>query len=149
MKFYQLRAVAVSDDSRFLILGGWTRKEEKPGVKKYPFISFFFKKNGKFYTESGFCILQGMEGSITILEFMPKKQNGYIFFLAFDTKGNFTVHRTNGIQFDQVYYHEKYHTGNYILIFLGIVNCIDHDYNMRLISCGADKTIKSCYLYPS
>lgn len=115
MEYYQLRSISVSDESRFLMLGGWTKS--KKNSKKYPFVSFYIKKKRNLYIQTGTSILHEMEGTLTILEFLPKKQDGNIFFMAFDSNGNFSVHRTNGVQFDQVFYKEKYHDGKFIIFF--------------------------------
>lgn len=92
-----------------MILSGWTSKGKD--LDKYPFVSFYVKREDHTYSLTGTSVLFGMKGTITTLEFMPKRQDDYIFFMAFDSEGNFSVHRTNGIQFDQVFFKEKYHNG--------------------------------------
>lgn len=92
-----------------MVVSGWTGKGE--GLTKFPFVSFYVKQEDHTYELTGTSILYGMKGTITTLEFMPKRQHDCIFFMAFDSEGNFAVHRTNGIQFDQVFYKENYHNG--------------------------------------
>lgn len=76
-----------------------------------------------------------------MIEFMPKRQNNYLFFMVFDLEGNLAVYRTNGLGFERVFLHEKFHDGR--------VNCIDYDYNMKFITCSDDCSIKSAILYPN
>ena len=163
LNVYGLRSVAVSAGSRFMLLAGWTKKEE--GAKEYPFVSFFSKEvnDGRSeYVLKGTTVLSNMSTTITALEFMPKKQNNFIFFMAIDFDGNLGIYRTDQIRFEQVFFKERFHEGKieatlftfcqffeFLLIFVGRVNCLDFDYNMRLITCSDDCSIKSAVFYPN
>lgn len=139
MEYYHLRSLAVSQNSRFLLVAGQTSND--PNGPSHPFISLFLKQKSEEYCLRATAVVTDMSSTFTYIQFMPKNQNNYIYMKVFDLEGNLAVFRTNLISFERVFLFEKFHDGR--------VNCLDYDQNMRFISCSEDCTIKSAILYPN
>ena len=95
--------VQISDDAQLILYIGytWSKQDDK---NEYPFVTAFLKAKKETpqrinFNQKGTCFFESLKGRISKALIMPKKQDGFFFFVVFDKEGNMMMCRTNGLEF--------------------------------------------------